>query len=156
MCLVSGDKENLSSMPKGMNIISVLLDSEWKQRVDGFWSADMYNSAQRLATAVQCVALTHFTLAEHINASAVPHGVIGKTLHPANWDQYSHGKQRQRAIHSCTVCKHTFTLAEYSEAPPQITEMMDGHTPRHTREWFWQRTRAWSFFNQLNGRPDMW
>lgn len=44
MCLVSGDQENLSSMPRGIKIISELQDIEWKQRADGFASADMCHS----------------------------------------------------------------------------------------------------------------
>lgn len=44
MCLVNGDQDDLSSKPKGMKIISELLDTEWKQRLEDFGSADMRNS----------------------------------------------------------------------------------------------------------------
>lgn len=61
MCLVSGDQENLSSMPRGMKIISELQDIEWKKT---FGSADMCNSLHgatmgSAATACSMDTLTH-------------------------------------------------------------------------------------------------
>lgn len=64
----------------------------------------MYDTVQGLVATVQCAELSHFMLTEHINTSAAPHGVTGKTLHLANGrtvaDTVMHvsGKHRQRAI----------------------------------------------------------
>lgn len=140
MCLVRGDKENLSIIPKGIKIISELLNTEWKQRLDEFWSADMYNSVRGLAATVQCVLLSQFMLSEHINTLAVPHGVAGKTLHLAsgsvvtNTIMHGSGKHWQGATHLHTVCRHTFDTHYIQWLPPALwwytdrSRLTDTHT----------------------------
>lgn len=58
MCLVSGDQENLSSMPRGMKTISELQDIERKQRPDGLGRAGMWKSLHS-AHACWMDTLTH-------------------------------------------------------------------------------------------------
>lgn len=146
MCLVSGDKGNLSSMPKGMKIISELLDREWKKRLDDFRSADMYNSVQRLAAAVQSVALAHFTLSEHIKHIGCPtwshrkNSSAGKVgpLWPiqsctgqahAGRGRYNHTLYASTTLHSQNTVTPNFTL---------VTHRYEGVSA--------------VIFNQLNGR----
>lgn len=89
MCLVSGDQENLSSMPRGMKIISQLQDMEWKQRPDGFGSADMCNS-------LQYGERHDVMLTGHINISQPPRPPQKKPL-------FSSGTRGLRPVHGHTL-----------------------------------------------------
>lgn len=144
MWLVSGDKENLSSMPRGMKIISELLNTEWKQRLDDFGSPDMYNHAQCLLATVQCVVLSHFMLNEH-STSAVPHGVTGKIVHLANGRivtntvMHGSGNWWQRAIHLHPLCKHAFIVTTVTPPCPLVTqpERTQQHMDKASLVFWW-------------------
>ncbi len=120
-------------MPKGMKIISELADSEWKQSLDEFRSADMDNSVQRLAAAVQRVALSHFTLAEHINTSAVPLGALGKLfsrqIGAVVTNTVTHGSGRTQAEgDTLAVYANTLSHSPSTVTPPclLVTARYDG------------------------------
>lgn len=96
----------------------------------------MYNSVRRVVATVQCVVLSHFMLNEHINTSAVPHGVTGKTIHlvngsvVANIVMHGSGKHWQRAIHLHTMQTLSHSLHTVTPPCPLVTNRQDRRESR--------------------------